>query len=57
MAAKLIRMTHKIAIRLHLVAESLPFAVLVPGDQSGNFWIHPYTDLARIPRCRFTFNK
>jgi len=39
MAAKLTRLTHKIAIQLHLVAER--FAVLAPGDQSGNFWIHP----------------
>jgi hypothetical protein len=30
MAVKLIRLTHKIAIQLRLVAESLPFAVLVP---------------------------
>jgi len=35
MAAKLARLTHKIAIQLHLVA------VLAPGGQSGNFWIHP----------------
>jgi len=41
MAAKLTRLTHKIAIQLHLVADSLPFAVLAPGGQSGNFWIHP----------------
>jgi len=40
-AAKLTRLTHKIAIQLHLVAESLQFAVLAPGGQSGNFWIHP----------------
>jgi uncharacterized pyridoxal phosphate-containing UPF0001 family protein len=37
MAAKLTRLTDKIAIQLHLVAQSLPFAVLVPGGQSGNF--------------------
>jgi len=37
---KITRLTHKIAIELHLVAESLPFAVLAPGGQSGNFWIH-----------------
>jgi len=24
------------------VAESLPFAVITPGGQSGNFWIHPH---------------
>jgi hypothetical protein len=42
MAAKLTRLTHKIAIQLHLVAESCTFAVLAPpGGQSGNFWIHP----------------
>jgi len=37
MAAKLTRLTHKIAIQLHLVAETVPFAVLAPGGQSGNF--------------------
>jgi hypothetical protein len=37
MAAKLTRLTYKIAIQLHLVAET----VLTPGDQSGNFWINP----------------
>jgi hypothetical protein len=42
MAAKLIRLTHKIAIQLHLVAESLPLTVLAPGGNSGNFWIHPH---------------
>jgi len=26
---------------MNLVAESYPFAVLTPGGQSGNFWIHP----------------
>jgi hypothetical protein len=41
MAAKLTRLTHKIAIKLHIVAES--FAVLAPGGQSGNIWIHPRT--------------
>jgi len=40
MAAKLARLTHKIAIQLHLVTENSIFAVLVPGIQSGNFWIH-----------------
>jgi len=30
MAAKLTRMIQKIAIKLHLVAECLPFAVLAP---------------------------
>jgi hypothetical protein len=41
MAAKLTRLTHKIAIQLHLVADSCIIAVLAPGGQSGNFWIHP----------------
>jgi hypothetical protein len=40
-AAKLTRLTHKVAIQLHLVVESVPFAVLAPGGQSGNVWIHP----------------
>jgi len=35
MAAKLTRLTHKIAIQLHLVA------VLAPGGQSGNFLVTP----------------
>jgi hypothetical protein len=43
MAAKLTTLTNKIAIQLHLVAESLPFAVLAPGGQSVNFWIHTRT--------------
>jgi hypothetical protein len=41
MAAKLVRLTHKISIQLHLVAESLTFAVLAPGGQSEIFWIQP----------------
>jgi hypothetical protein len=42
MAVKLTRLTHKIAIQLHLVADSyVPFAVLAPGGQSGNFWVPP----------------
>jgi hypothetical protein len=41
MAANLTRLTHKIAIKLHLLAESLPCEVLAPGGQSGNLWIHP----------------
>jgi len=40
MAAKLTRLTHKIAIQLHLVA-AVPFAVIAPGGESGNFWIYP----------------
>jgi hypothetical protein len=39
MAEKLIRLTHKVAIQLHLVT-AVPFAILVPGGQSGNFWTH-----------------
>jgi hypothetical protein len=39
MAAKLTRLAHKIAIKLHLVA-AIPFAILAPGGQSGNFWIY-----------------
>jgi len=42
MAVKLSRLTHKIAIQLHLVAEGYTFAVLAPDGQSGNFWIHPH---------------
>jgi len=42
MAAKLTRLTYKIAIQLYLaVVEIVPSAILAPGDQSGNFWIHP----------------
>jgi hypothetical protein len=42
MAAKLTRLTHKIATQLHLVAQrSIPFAVLAPGGHSGNFWLRP----------------
>jgi len=40
MTAKLTRLTHKIAIKLHLVVQGLPFAVLAPGGKSGNVWIH-----------------
>jgi len=45
MAAKLTRLTHKIAVQLHLGAKSCTiFAAHAPGDQSGNFWIHsPYS--------------
>jgi len=43
MAAKFTRLSHKIAIQLHLVAKSVSFGVLVSGSQSGNFWIHPRT--------------
>jgi len=37
MAAKLTILTHKIAVQQRVV----PFAVLAPGGQSGNVWIHP----------------
>jgi hypothetical protein len=40
MATKLTRLTHRIAIQLHLVT-AVPFAVLTLDGQSGNFWIHP----------------
>jgi hypothetical protein len=40
MAAKLTRLAHKIAIQLHLMA------VLAPGGQSGNFWVHPHIALS-----------
>jgi hypothetical protein len=49
MAAKLTILTHNIAIKLHLVAESLPFAVLATGGQSGNFWIYPHIVTCRTP--------
>jgi hypothetical protein len=42
MAAKFTRLTHKIVIQFHTVAESYTFAVLSPGGQFGNFWIHPH---------------
>jgi hypothetical protein len=41
MAAKLARLTHKIAIQLHLVAESCTICSSRSGGQSGNFLIHP----------------
>jgi hypothetical protein len=57
MAAKLTRLTHKIAIQLHLVAESCTICRFAPDDQSGNFWIHSrispyfYMDVKRdVPR-------
>jgi hypothetical protein len=36
-AAKLTRLTHKIKIQMQ---RPVPFAVLAPSGQSGNFWIH-----------------
>jgi hypothetical protein len=43
MAAKLTRLTHKIAIQLHLVTESCTICSSAPGGQSGNFWKHHRT--------------
>jgi len=36
MAEKFARLTHNVAIQLHLVT-ALPFADVAPGGQSGNF--------------------
>jgi hypothetical protein len=41
MAAKLNRLTHKIAIRLHLVVESCIIYSSHSRRPVGNFWIHP----------------
>jgi len=42
MAAKLTVLTHKIALQLHLVAESCTICSFhSPGGQSENFWIQP----------------
>jgi hypothetical protein len=42
MVAILTILAHKIAIQLHLVAESCTIcSSCAPGGQSGNFWIHP----------------
>jgi hypothetical protein len=46
MAAKLTTLSHKIAIQLHLVAESC--TILAPGGQSGNFWIHTPMDITPL---------
>jgi hypothetical protein len=41
MAAKLTRLTHKIAMQLHLVAVSCTIcSSRATGGQDGNFWIH-----------------
>jgi hypothetical protein len=40
MSANLTRLTHKIAIYLHLVAEGCNIYILAPHCQSGNFLIH-----------------
>jgi len=45
MAAKLTRLTHKVAIQLHLLAESCTIAALATGGHSGNFWIQPLISL------------
>jgi hypothetical protein len=45
MAAKLARLTHKIAIQLHLVAER--------GGQSGNVWIHPHYSELTLHAAKF----
>jgi len=45
MTSKFTRLTHKIVIKLHLVA-AVPFAVLSPGGQFGNFWVHPRITLS-----------
>jgi hypothetical protein len=41
MTAELTRLTHKIAVQLHQWQRAVPFAVLAPGGQFGNVWIHP----------------
>jgi hypothetical protein len=48
MASKLTKLTHKIAIQLHLLTAVL-FVVLFPGGQFVNFWIHPRTPLVPDP--------
>jgi hypothetical protein len=54
MAAKLTRLTHKIAIQLHLEQRAVvPFAVLAPGGQSRNFWIHSRTTALRKAQGAF----
>jgi hypothetical protein len=55
MAVKLTRLTHKIATQLHLMT-AVPFAVLVPGGQSGNFWIHPHMLVYLSKKCISTRN-
>jgi hypothetical protein len=40
MVAKLTRLTHEIALQLHLLTESCTICSFAPGGQSGNFWIH-----------------
>jgi len=44
MATKLTRLTHKRAKKTAPSwQKAVPFAVLAPGGQSVNFWIHPRT--------------
>jgi hypothetical protein len=47
MAAKLTRLTHKIAVQLHLVAKRYTTYSSRSRRQSGNFWIYPlyYTNI------------
>jgi hypothetical protein len=45
MGTKLTRLTHKIAIQLHIWQRAVLFAVLAPGGQSGNFWIQRLTSV------------
>jgi hypothetical protein len=46
MAAKLTRLTHKIAMQLHLVAESCTICTSRSRRPARKFWIHPRTYLA-----------
>jgi len=55
MAAKSTRLTHKIAIQLHLVAERCTVVVLAPGGQSGKLWIHPRMLIYLRKMCTFLF--
>jgi hypothetical protein len=41
MIATLTILTHKTAYNCTYWQRAVPFAVLAPGGQSGNFWIHP----------------
>jgi len=48
MAAKLTRLTHKVAIQLHLVAKSRTICSSRSRRPAGNFWIHPRTSRIRV---------
>jgi len=50
MTAKLSRLTHKVAIQL-LIVTAVPFGVLAPDSQSGNFWLHPCTSQIAMLLC------